>query len=205
MSWFLPALTIFLGLMVFTGIVIFELKARKVFTKLDIGINAPTIDIGFSRRKFTEGYAEGIVKSQKPCKNGCTRIEMYPTDIDQSENAIHPGLKAFMVKDEFIKRHARGEKGSYREKIQLIDRFRLDLPEKLRDTNYGIEMEKSGQRAFLEATIGKTVREGDEAIHEALIDTTRVGLSKMKLAQLKEETAHLRAGTSPEPPKEGKE
>lgn len=192
MGWVLPLLTFFFGIVVFVIVVIIKIKGSKAISKLDVIENAPLLEVG-SRSRFTNGYSRGIIKRQKPCKNGCDRIEFYPYDIEQGEHKPRPEIQVVIVKKEFIKRLARGDDSSYREIVKLIDRFRADLPKKMRNTPQGDEMSKEGQKAFLEATYGKWVRSGDEAMLEAVTSNSRIGMTKFSLASIKEENEKLRA------------
>lgn len=188
----LPIFAFILAFIVFITIIIIKLISESQLKKLDVIQNAPIVHIGKSRSKFTNGYFEGLLKSQKPCKNNCTRIEFYPLDFEQGEGKKLPGIQAVIVRNEFVKRMAKGELSSYREIVKCTDRFLADLPEKMRDTDEGKEMSKEGQKAFLENIYGKFVREGDEALHEAIRDNSRIGMTKLNLAKIKEETNLIR-------------
>lgn len=192
MSWVLPLLTFFLGIIIFIVIVIIKIKGSKAISKLDVIENAPLVEVG-KRKRFTNGYSKGILKRQKLCKNGCYRIEFYPYDIEQGEHKPKPDLQAVIVKEEFKKNLAVGDDSDYRQVIKLTDRFKVDLPKKMRNTPEGDEMSKDGQKAFLEATFGKWIRSGDEALHEAVTGTSRIGMTKFSLASIKEENEKLRA------------
>lgn len=191
MGWALPIITIVLGIIVFTVIIIVRIRSSRALAKMDVRENAPMVEVG-SRRKFTHGYSRGIVKKQTPCKNDCTRIEFFPIDVEQGEGKQRPPLQPVVVKNEFIKRLATGEDSSYREIIKCVDRFPTDLPKKMRKTEEGLEMSKEGQLAFLESSFGKWVRSGDEALMEAITTHSRVGMTKMTIANLKEENEALR-------------
>ena len=69
----LPIITMVIGLIMFVVIVIIKIRSSRMLAKMDVRENAPMVEVG-SRRRFTHGYSRGIVKSQKPCKNGCRRI-----------------------------------------------------------------------------------------------------------------------------------
>lgn len=191
MGWVLPTITIILGIIVFVVVIIIRIKTSQSVAKMDVRENAPFVEVG-SRRRFTKGYSRGVLKSQTPCKNGCTRFEFYPTDFEQGENKKRPPVMPVIVKDEMIKRLATGDESSYREIIKFVDRFPTDQPEKMRDTVEGMQMTKEGQKRFLEETFGKWIKAGDEALHEAILTHSRVGMTKQTLATLKEENEALR-------------
>jgi len=203
MGFVLPLLFFVFALIFSVIVIILRIKLTAHINKLDVSENAPFIEVG-SRRKFTNGYSRGLVKTQKPCKNGCTRFEFYPIDYEQGEYKKRPNLQRVIVKNEFIIRLARGDDSSYREIIKLIDRFRTDLPKKMRNTNEGEDMSKEGQKAFLESTFGSYITAGDEAIHEMMSQTSRVGMTKLTLAQLKEINQAMREGRIPNENLDGK-
>lgn len=192
MGWVLPTLTFLIGIGILVAVVIVKIVTSKAIKKFDVIENAPLVEIDKSRVRFTNGYSRGILKKQTPCKNGCTRIEFFPSDNEQGENKIRPEMQRFVVKNEFLKPHARGEDSYYREIIKTVARFRKDIPEKMLDTVDGDEMEKRGQLAFLKKVAGKYVGDGDDAISELMDTQTRIGITKKALASLKEEVEALK-------------
>ncbi len=176
------------GIIAIVVTVVIKLRMNKDVKKLAIKPNAPKIEIeAMSKTAFTGGYRTGAVKSQIPCKNGCTRIEMYPDDVEQGENVERPPLKAFIVKNEFLSRFAEGESGSSRRQIiKVLPRSKNDMPSKMRETEYGKFLEIAGQKAHLESTFGKLVPNGDVAIAEAMKEFSRGELTKPALAQVRE-------------------
>lgn len=198
MGWILPLVFFILAIIFTVIVVIVRIKLTDKIKKIDVPENAPLIIVG-SRRKYTEGgYGYGLVKKQKLCKNGCTRIEYYPLDYEQGEYIKRPGVQRVVVKNEFIKRQAQGEDSPSRSTIILIERFKMDLPRNMKNTKEGEEMSKAGQKAFIESVVGDYVRSGDEAISEAISDMSRIGISKSALAQVKEFNKAMREGKQQE-------
>lgn len=184
MGWVMPTLTILIGLGVFTVIAIIQIRQLGASRKIDVKENAPYIKLN-SRRKFAKGYGFGIVKSQEECKNGVIRFEFFPMDYTQGENIKRPDMIPIVCNKNFVKRYASGELWN-RELIELIDRFPHEMPDKQRQTPEGQEMAKEGQKAFLKEVFGTWTKEGDDALFEAIVEDSRVGLTKMSLAKLKE-------------------
>lgn len=173
------------GLLVIAGTVIVTLRTRKAISKIDVTPNAPQC-YNFGRTQFTEGYFTGVIKKQIPRKNGCTYIEYYPIDIEQGENRPRPEVQSMIVKNEDIKRLARGDLSSRREQVFFVSRNPANIPEKLRDTSEGEWLKKEGQKAWILHTFGKSIPAGDEAIAEAMVDYARGEIPKSTLAQIKE-------------------
>lgn len=174
--------------------------------KIDIDPNAPILTYIGTRSTFTDGYTIGLIKTQKRCANGCTRIDFFPTDIEQGEHKKMPPMQSVVVKDEFIARIPRGDDSSHREKVFLVDRLKADLPYGLRETSFGQKMSVEGQKAFIDRNIGDFVRNGDQAIHEAMLEMSRTGITKQSLAILKElEREKSRSQIISEPKSEEKE
>jgi hypothetical protein len=191
MGWFLPTLTVLLCIAGLVTYIIVKIKSLGSVTKLNVKINTPFIEIN-GRKKFTDGYKKGLVKSQQLCKNGCVRFEIQPYGYDQSEGSPVPKIKPLIVREEDIIRLARGDGEKEREEIILVDRFLTDIPKPLRGTLNADEMSKLGQKAHLESLYGKFIRAGDEALQEAMEEHSRVGITKLTLAQLKEKNNILK-------------
>lgn len=191
--WLQLILFIF-GLLFVIATAIILVKLSKGIKKINVRPNAPKLEINsLSKTAFTEGYARGTIKSQKRCKNDCTRIEFFPEDVEQGENIERPDIKCFVVKDTFIKRYAEGESGSARRQIiEILPRSNKDLPEQKRGTEEGNRLTRDGQKAWIEAMAGKMITAGDEAIGEMLTDYARGGISKASFEQMKEETAQIK-------------
>jgi hypothetical protein len=190
MGIILPIVATLLGIGTLTAVIIIRVVAMKRIAKMDVIDNADFIEVGY-RKRFTEGYSKGIVKKQVPLKNGCTRFIFYPIDMEQGEHKPIPSEQIVIVKDEFIKRLARGEESSYRNVIRLVDRFKTELPEKMRDTEEGEALGKEGQKRFLLSAYGKWVQAGDDALYESITELSRIGMTKLNIAALKEQTRAL--------------
>jgi len=174
-----------LGFIIIVVTTIVTLKMRKDTQKVDVSPNLPIAE-NPCRREFSGGYYSLLIKNQTLCKNGCTRIEGFPMDIDQGENKPKPPLQCFIVKNEFIKRFARGDLSPCREIIKFIGRSPTDMPESMRDTDEGAWMTKEGQKAWLKSTFGKMIPAGDEAIAEAMKDYARGQVAKNTFQEIKE-------------------
>jgi len=190
MGYILPVFSVIFGV-ILVGITTFvSIKINKGTSKIDISPNAPIIDMT-ARRQFTEGYKHGFVKSERLCKNGTIRFEVYPYDIEQGENKPKPNLQRFIVAKEFVKRLPR-EAGSKREEVLILPRTISDLPEAMRDTEKGKWLSKQGQLAHLERLGTQQIVAGDEAVEELLRSSNRTGIAKGTLAQFIEENNILR-------------
>ena len=190
MAWILPIFSIIFGLILIGITTFISIKINKGTSKIDITPNASIIDMT-ARRQFTEGYRLGLVKKETLCKNGMTRFEVYPLDIEQGENKPKPNLQVFLVAKEFIKYLPR-EGGSKREGILILPRMITDLPESMRDTEKGIWLSKEGQKAHLEKIGTQQIVHGDEVIEELLQISNRTGIAKGTLAQFAEENNMFR-------------
>ncbi len=185
MGWVFPLLTFFFGIVVMVVVVIVKIKGSQAISKIDIPENAPIIEIG-SRKKFTNGYSRGIIKEQLPCKNGCTRFIFIPLDWEQGEYKKRPGEQIIVVKNEFIKRLARGEDSSRREIVKCIELNKTDIPEKLWGTNLEKDMTLEGQKAYMKSIAGTMAGNTHKAVVGMIEDTTYVGVTKEWIQDLKE-------------------
>jgi hypothetical protein len=190
MVWILPIFAIIFGFILIGITTWISIRMNKVTSKIEIVPNASIIDMT-ARRQFTEGYCLGLVKREKLCKNGTTRFEVYPLDIEQGEGKPKPNLQIFVVAKEFIK-HIPKEGGSKREKIIIEPRLITDLPESMRDTIKGQWLAKEGQLAHIERLGVQQIIAGDEALEELLQVTNRTGIAKGTLAQFREENNAIR-------------
>jgi hypothetical protein len=190
MGWILPLIASFLGIIGLTGSIIFGVKINKNISKYNMLPNAPMIDVT-TRRQFTNGYTEGIVKTQLPRKNGTIYYEFYPTDVEQGENVEKPEIQRVVIKKELKKVIPRGEGSSRREKIIVNSRDIRELPEQMRDTDKGKWMHKEGQLAHIEGVFGEAIRSGDEAIAEAMRMYARGNISRNALAQVRESSSEV--------------
>lgn len=188
------ALQIIIGILVLIAIIVFTIvrvRMSKQIDKQDVTANMPLVS-NPARTQFTDGYASGVLKRIKENKNGTFLIEYYPDDVEQGEEIPRPELQSVIVRKEFVKRLARGDYGSRRERLILVGRSPIDYPEKIRKTLEGEWMTKEGQLAFILSTFGKGIPSGDEALAEAMKDWSRTGVSKNILAELKEINAQYR-------------
>lgn len=199
MGYILPIIVFIIGIIVFVVVIIIKIKGSKALSKIDVVENAPFIEVG-SRSKFTKGYGRGLVKTQVPCKNGCTRFEFFPIDYEQGENKKRPPMQPLIVKNEMIKRMARGEdSSSYREIIRCIDRLKLDIPEKLWGSNIEKDMTIEGQKGYMKSIVGQMVRDGHKAMVEHVSEWTDIGMNKLTISTLKEKNETLRQIQSTQP------
>ena len=187
----LQVLLFIFGILFLIGFTIIKLKANKDIQKLDVTANMPLIE-NSCRKEFTNGYYSGTIKSQLPRKNGTTLIEFYPNDVEQGENIERPALQSVIVKNEYIKRFAKGELSSRREVVILVGRNPADYPIKMQDTTKGEWMTKEGQLGFIRSIVGKAIPRGDEALEEHLKEQSRTGITKSTFAQLKEANKKFR-------------
>jgi len=175
-----------LGIPILIGYIIVRIKLSKSIEKMDISANAPLVENDY-RKEFTQGYTLGVLRSKRTCKNGCSRIEFYPIDVEQGEFIPRPEVQSFIVKEEFIKPFSKGELSDYRERMKTITRNPLLIPSKLKDTTEGKWATKEGQLGWLMSEFGKTVPAGDEAISELIKEQGARGeMSKAEIARLRE-------------------
>lgn len=185
MGWVLPTIAFFLGVAAIITYAIFKIKEPSFKTGISIPENAPIVDVGY-RRRFTDGYDVGLVISQEPCRNGTTRVTFVPTDTDQSGNEVHAPPQTIIVANEFVKRIPRGSGSARRERIKIIDRFKSQLPEELRDTPLGYDMSAEGQRAFLLQSVNKWQEGGDDVILNFVQSNTSQGIATAELKRFEE-------------------
>jgi len=181
MGWGFPVaiLVIFFVFVLPTYIVVTILKT-KYFKKIPVSENAPFIELDKSRVCHT-GYARGIVSKITPCKNGCTRVEYYPTDCKQGDNAIIPSMKTIIIKDENLKPISEGDLSPNRTIIKTISALLSDSPEKMRDSKEAKDESEEGQKALLEVwdkiMLNKTI---DNATSQ-MVEHGMVTLDKMAI------------------------
>lgn len=186
-------ISIFVGIVVITITTIFGVRYSKLEAKIDVRPNAPLLEIRAERIKpHTDNYTRGIIKNQKERKNGTTFIEFYPSDVEQGETIPRPDIKSFITKSEYIKRGAEGD-GTRRQLVTILPRDITDLPRSMRNTIEGKELAKEGQIAYLEATFGKMIPEGDEAIAEAMKRYARGNIRKAIIKEMDAEAKKLRS------------
>lgn len=189
--WLLPIL-IFLGLFGLSCMVVFILIwLLREGRKITIQPNASIIHC-HTRKQFTNGYVEGLIKTQLLRKNGLTFFEFYPTDSEQGEGIPLPELQSFVADENMVRRFPKGELSSNREIVKILPRSPADIPKNMRDTDEGKWMTKEGQLAHLQTTFGKAIPAGDEAINEQMNDWARGEISRGTMAQIKEENAQAR-------------
>jgi len=165
--------------------IIVTIKMNKSIRNIPITANMPIIENDY-RREFTEGYTLGILKSSTKCKNGCTRIEFHPIDIEQGEDIPRPTIQSFIVKNEYIKPFGTGELSDYRQRIKTITRNPFLIPEKMKNTFEGDFTKVEGQKAWLKSEAGKMIQAGDEAMAEHLKEQARGMMTKAEIARLRE-------------------
>lgn len=175
---------IFLSL---TALILFKLSKHR--RRFDIMPNAPLINMT-TRRKVTDGYTEGVVKSQTITKNNMTRFEVYPSDAEQGEDKPRPEMQTFMVANEFIDRMPIGDASSRREKILINSRDPTDIPGGMSKSDMAELMTVKGQLGWLKKTFKEAIPSGDEAIAEGNKWMARGQVSRDALAKMREETMH---------------
>lgn len=201
--WLLPTIAGIVSFLVVIIVTIVIVRLNSLVTNIPVSPNAPIIDLT-SRNSLTEGYTLGIVKEEKPRKNGNVFFEIYPLDVDQGEGKPKPTLQSLVINQKYIRRLSRGEGSFRREFIIVLPRDPTQLPEKLRQSPKGEFMTVEGQKAWLENTFGKMISSGDEAIYESMKGYARGNISRASLAQIKEEVQHLKSLFSTEKKDEGK-
>jgi len=164
---------------------IFRIKMSRSIKTLPTTANMPIIENDY-RKEFTEGYTLGILKSIRKCKNGCSRVEFFPIDVEQGEDIPRPTIQSFIVKEEYLKPFGVGELSDYRNRIKTITRNPFSIPKKIKDTIEGNYITKEGQLAWLKSEAGKMIPAGDEAIAEMMKEYARGNLSKAEISRLKE-------------------
>lgn len=158
---------------------------NKSLKTVDVTANMPIVENDY-RKEFTEGYTLGTLKSIRKCKNGCSRIEFFPIDVEQGENISRPTVQSFIVKEEYIRPFGTGELSDHRQRIKTITRDPFLIPKKMKDTTEGKWATKEGQLGWLKAEAGKMIPSGDEAIAEFMKGYARGQMTKANQERLKE-------------------
>lgn len=171
---FLQILGSIIGIIMLIVTTVFWIVTRKSEKSINVIPNSPLIEVDNSRTRFTNGYSFGILKKKLPRKNKTFYIEFYPIDVIQGENVERPEIQRLIVANEFIKSP---KKSSRRQIIQTISRNPVDIPEELRDTIIGKQLEEQGKEAFIEKAFSDAIPEGDEQVRNILIKSYR-GLGK---------------------------
>jgi len=199
----LEIILIILGIMVIVGFTIFKVKKSKSITKFPMTANMPLV-LNFYRKEFAGGYTIGTLNKITKCKNGTSRVELYPIDVEQGEEIPIPTIQSFIVKDEYIDSYGLSEISDFRQIIILTTRNPLLIPKRMRKTILGDYTTKAGQLAYLRAELGKMIPAGDESIAEIMKEYARGNLPKAELSRLKEVSQKYNELkiTSPEQPGE---
>lgn len=179
----------FIGLVI-TIIILVVLNSKE--SKINVTPNQPQLLI-YSRviRSQTDSYWRGTIKTQKERPNGTTFIEFFPDDVEQGDQVPRPDMKWCVVKTEFIKRMASGDISGRRQQVIILPRSLFDLPQDMSETMVGKSLTKEGQLSYIKSTVGKYISEGDEAIAQALIELSRVGVTKQALLSIKEKANQM--------------
>lgn len=170
------------------------LKMTSTSQKYPAKPNMPRVEI-WSKTilAFTEGYSEGQVKMDLLRKNGNTYFEFYPDDVEQGGFTPRPEPKNFVCDENLVKRSASGDWSSRREKIIILPKHKLDLPNSMQGDNHlNNWAEVETQKAFLKRIVPSLSAVGDEALLEILSNFSRVGYSKMELDKLKSDVEHFK-------------
>lgn len=174
-----------LGIIILIIYGIIKLKTNKDVKKIDVTANQP-ICFNLCRRDFTEGYCLGVTKTQLPRKNKTTLFEFYPLDVEQGEDIPRPKLKSVVVKDEYIKRFAKGELSSTREIIFLISRNPIDYPDKMNETIEGGWMKKEGQLGFLKSLLGEAIPQTSASMKAIMNEFAGGEMTAVEIARMRE-------------------
>lgn len=178
----------FLLIVITIGVIVYlTTKTRH----LDIPLNAPLVRI-YGLEGFTDGYVEGVMKSQKPRRNKTVLVEFYPVDIEQGWNRPKAEVQSLIVHKEFIRREAKGDNSSRREIISIFTRDPSLISKKIRNTELGKELTKDGQLAHITRTFGEMIPAGDEAIAEGMKNYARGNFPAWMMAQLREGVAEAK-------------
>lgn len=189
-EWVTAIILIILGFGLTVGFLIFRFFIFKYTEQVKVRPDATIIRIT-ARKQFTNGYVEGLVKSDILCKNNCYRIEFYPIDAEQGEGIAKPKLQTVIIHKDMLKRYSKGEDSSRREIITDLPRTLYDLPEKMRETKQGQDLSVEGQLGHIIKTFGKAISQGDEAIAEAQTEYARGQITRNALSAMKEKNAEL--------------
>lgn len=183
----LSILTFIFGTIFVIGLIIFLVSKYQTLKKADVTANKPLLEIDPSRTRFTDGYSELNIKTQRVNKNGTILFEGYPKDVEQGDLMPRPRLKSIVVKKEFIVRFPQGDWSERREKIKTIPRSKADLPTQMRETLIGRWYSREGQRAFIEKTITKMIPSGDEAIGDSMTTFNRGNVARPTIEAMKDQ------------------
>lgn len=154
----------------------------KDIQKIDVVPNQPIV-FNPVKKKFTDDYGVGVLKSRRENMNGTILIEYYPQDVEQGDLSPRPDLKAVVVKKEFLKEYSTGK----RRIIEILGRHPSEYPTDYSGTSKEELISKEGQVAFMKSKIGNVISGGDEAIEEIMKHYSRIGLSKAEIQKIKSE------------------
>lgn len=170
---------------VLIGVALFYANQNKKLKKIDVTPNAPFV-INPCRKKFTDGYGIGRLKSKRENKNGTTLVEYYPIDIEESDFSKMPGLKKVVVLTKDIQLDM--DFSNKRSIVWLNSRDPSKYPKSMQDSLLGKWATVQGQKAFLLDAFGHgVITAGDEAVTEAMKGFARGGIPRSTLEQIKEE------------------
>ena len=156
MGWIIPVISMFFSIIAIVIATIITIKTGKDTSNTDIEPNEPKIEIDPSRKRFTDGYTEGNIRTIRENKNGTFFFEFYPSDEKQGFVQPIPKLKSLVVKSEFAKFFSAGEWSDHRTKIKTIPKDISRLPESIRNSFLGNFYSKESQKAFLKEVYGQT-------------------------------------------------
>ena len=199
-------ITTILGVIVFGVMLTVWLIINKREMKIDIKPNAPLFK-NFTRTDFTDGYAEGLVDRIKLCKNGCYRIEYFPTDRQEGQNVKRPSKQKVIYHKSGIRFLSNGDLSERRVQIWGIGSSPEDLPRGIKNSSLGKWAENESYLSFLNNQFGANMKETLNASAQMIKQNTALGLTSVELARLREISAEerkllvqslLREGQEPE-------
>lgn len=168
MAWY----HVVFGILGFIAVILFSIiyaNMKKVGKRIDVEPNMPLLRfLDTERTAFTDGYSSGIVKTQKPNKNGTILIEFYPDDVKQTMLSPRSDIQSFIVDKNSVLREEVGGLSARRTIIFILPRNLSYVPKCLQRTNIGKELDVQGTLSFIKSTFGESTKTGDEAIKKGM-------------------------------------
>lgn len=171
-------------------VLIIMVIANKKEIKLDVKPNS-TIFFNVARADCTNGYVTGIVKDRVKCKNGCDRIDFFPTDRKEGEGTKRPAMQSVVYHRANLIPTSTGDFSQRREILWGLGHDITDIPRGLLKSSLGKFMEKESQLSFLMNIFGTRLKTTMQAISTMIAEGTDVELSQKQLANLREIATEL--------------
>lgn len=179
-----------LGLMLVAAAIIFSVMINKREVKLDVKPNS-TMFINLARTDCANGYSMGIVKSRVKCKNGCDRIDFFPTDRKEGEGTKRPAMQSVVYHRANLISISSGDLSRHREVLWGLGHDVTDIPRGLLKSSLGQFMKDESQLSFLMNVFGERLKKTMQAATTMIKSGTDLGLTNEQIANIKEFASEL--------------